>query len=31
MSLENLYSNNVKRKKTELIKLRNDRAKYTKE
>ena len=31
MSLENLYSNNVKRKKTELIKLRNDRAKYTKD
>lgn len=31
MSLESLYSNNVKRKKTELIKLRNDRAKYTKD
>ena len=31
MSLESLYSNNVKRKKAELIKLRNDRAKYTKD
>lgn len=31
MSLESLYSNNVKRKKTELIKLKNDRAKYTKD
>lgn len=30
MSLETTYSNNVRRKKEELIKLRNDRAKYTK-
>lgn len=29
MSLENAYANNVRRKKEELIKLRNDRAKYT--
>ena len=30
MSLETIYSNNVKRKKEELIRLRNERAKYTK-
>lgn len=30
MSLETTYSNSVRRKKEELIKLRNDRAKYTK-
>lgn len=30
MSLEIAYSNNVKRKKEELIRLRNERAKYTK-
>lgn len=29
MSFENIYANNVRRKKEELIKLRNDRAKYT--
>lgn len=31
MSLENTYSNNVRRKKEKLKKLRNDRAKYTKD
>jgi len=30
MSLETIYNNNVKRKKEELIRLRNERAKYTK-
>ena len=29
MSLETTYSNSVRRKREELIKLRNDRAKYT--
>lgn len=31
MSLETIYSNSVKRKKEELIRLRNERAKYTKD
>lgn len=30
MSLETTYANNVRRKKEELIRLRNERAKYTK-
>ena len=30
MSFENMYLNNIRRKKEELIRLRNERAKYTK-